>query len=189
MMYRGYKLSEFNEMEEINGVGRLFVNKDGFIWRPTNELEYSEIEIGPDFKSTGLYNEVLDEIGERINVEKRFPGDRLSFYIGDYDIWSPFEKLKGYGNCGIIYDYVDGYYQPIVLILNEINVVEKVTTLNLYCKDLMTLRLYVNKNQVEITNWAIHREYSLTTYIAGMGCQEDESRAQKRYEILNVIPD
>lgn len=141
-----------------------------------------------DFCGFGLYNEDIDVIGERVGIVKRFQGDRLSFYVGDYDIWSPFEPLKGFGHFAITYDKIGEYYHPVVLELTDDNRVSKTISLSLYSKDLYALRYYIARNRVEVTEYAKERKYSLSTYIAGFGEQEREYKSQKRTGIYTAIP-
>ena len=141
-----------------------------------------------DFCGFGLYNGDLDKIGEKVGVVRRFQGDRLSFYVGDYEIWSPFESLKGFINFGITYDKLGDYYRPIVLELTEQNRISKVVYLPLYCKDLYTLRLYVAENRYGIAEYSYEGKYSLDTYIAGPGEQERERLSREKLGIMSVQP-
>ena len=148
----------------------------------------TKVFVMDDFCGWGVYNGDLDAIGEKVGIVKRFQGDRLSFYVGDYEIWSPFEILKGFGNFAITYNKSGDYYRPIVLELTEQNRISKTIPLELYSKDLYSLRYYIAKNRVEVTEYAKERKYSLSTYIAGFGEQEREYRSQKMNGIYTAMP-
>lgn len=147
----------------------------------------TKVIVMDDFCGFGLYNRIIDEIGEKVGIVHRFQGDRLSFYIGDYEIWSPFESLKGFGNFAITYDKLGDYYHPVVLELTEDNRISKTVSLCLYSKDLYSLRYYIARNQVEVTEYAKERKYSLSTYIAGFGEQERECKHQKMLGIYTSM--
>lgn len=151
-------------------------------------MRETKIIVLDDFASSGLSNEKLDTIGDKIGIFRRFQGDRLSFYVGDYEIWSPFESLKGFVNFGITYDKLGDYYHPIVLELTEQNRISKVVYLPLYCKDLYTLRLYVAENRYGIAEYSYEGKYSLDTYIAGPDEQERERLSREKLGIMSVQP-
>ena len=151
-------------------------------------MRETKIIVLDDFASSGLSNEKLDTIGDKIGLFRRFQGDRLSFYVGDYEIWSPFESLKGFVNFGITYDKLGDYYHPIVLELTEQNRISKVVYLPLYCKDLYTLRLYVAENRYGIAEYSYEGKYSLDTYIAGPDEQERERLSREKLGIMSVQP-
>lgn len=151
-------------------------------------MQETKVFVMDDFCGWGVYNGDLDEIGEKINIVHRFQGDRLSYYVGDYEIWSPFESLKGFGNFAITYDKLGDYYRPIVLELTEQNRISKTIPLDLYSSDLYSLRYYIAKNRVEVTEYAKERKYSLSTYIAGFGEQEREYQSQKMVGIYTAMP-
>lgn len=140
------------------------------------------------FCGFGLHNSDIDAIGEKVGIVHRFQGDRLSFYVGDYEFCSPFESLKGFGNFAITYDKLGDYYHPIVLELAENNRISKTIPLDLYSKDLYSLRYYIAKNRAEVTKYAKDRKYSLSTYIAGFGEQEKEYQSQKMVGIYTTMP-
>lgn len=148
----------------------------------------TKVFVMDDFCGFGLYNGDLDKIGEKVGIVKRFQGDRLSYFVGDYEIWSPFEPLKGFGNFAITYDKLGEYYRPIVLELAKNNRISKAIPLSLYSKDLYSLRYYIAKNRVEVTEYAKERKYSLSTYIAGFGEQEREYQSQKMVGIYTAMP-
>lgn len=151
-------------------------------------MQETKVIILDDFVSTGLSNSELDKVGEKVGIVHRFQGDRLSYYVGDYEIWSPFEPLKGFSNFAITYDRLGDYYRPIVLELTESNRISKTIPLDLYSSDLYSLRYYIAKNRVEVTEYAKERKYSLSTYIAGFGEQEKEYRSQKMNGIYTSMP-
>lgn len=150
-------------------------------------MQETNVIILNDFVSTGLSNSELDKVGEKVGIVRRFQGDRLSFYVGDYEFYSPFESL-GFGNFAITYDKLGDYYRPIVLELTEQNRISKTIPLDLYSSDLYSLRYYIAKNRVEVTEYAKERKYSLSTYIAGFGEQEREYQSQKMVGIYTAMP-
>lgn len=147
----------------------------------------TKVFVMDDFCGFGLYNETLDAIGEKVGIVRRFQGDRLSFYVGDYGICSPFESL-GFGNFAITYDKMGEYYRPVVLELAENNRISKTVPLSLYSKDLYTLRLYVSENRYGIAEYSYEGKYSLDTYIAGPGEQERERLSLEKLGIMSVKP-
>lgn len=151
-------------------------------------MDTTKVFVMDDFCGFGLYNETIDAIGEKVGIVHRFQGDRLSFYVGDYEIWSPFEPLKGFGSFAITYDKLGEYYHPVVLELAKNNRISKTIPLSLYSKDLYSLRYYIARNQVEVTEYAKERKYSLSTYIAGFGEQEKEYQSQKLFGIYTAMP-
>lgn len=175
-----------------DGCNKLVFSAEGFEFHRNfvdgKPMEETKIIVLDDFVSTVLSNSKLDKVGEKVGIVRRFQGDRLSFYVGDYEIWSPFESLKGFVNFGITYDKLGDYYHPVVLELTEQNRISKVVYLPLYCKDLYTLRLYVAENRSGIAEYSYEGKYSLDTYIAGPGEQEREYQSQRMVGIYTAMP-
>lgn len=193
------KIDLFPYSEDAKQITRRDEHCNFLIFRGNNFEFYRNFEDGEpmattkvfvmdDFCGFGLHNSEIDAIGEKVGIVKRFQGDRLSFYVGGYEFCSPFESLKGFGNFAITYDKIGEYYRPIVLELAENNRISKTIPLDLYCKDLYSLRYYIARNQVEVTEYAKDRKYSLSTYIAGFGEQEREYQSQKMIGIYTAMP-
>lgn len=174
-----------------DGCNKLVFSAEGFEFYRNFEdgkpMKETKIIILDDFVSTGLSNEELDKIGEKVGIVRRFQGDRLSFYVGDYEICSPFESLV-FGCFAITYDKMGNYYRPVVLELAENNRISKTIPLSLYSKDLYSLRYYIAKNRSEITEYSYEGKYSLDTYIAGPGEQERERLSREKLGIMSVQP-
>lgn len=169
-----------------DGCNKLVFSAEGFEFHQNfidgESMKETKVIILDDFVSTGLPNAELDTVGEKIGIAKRFQGDRLSYYVGNYGAYTP-EKLST--DLSVTYDFEAGYYQPKVLFLVEHNRISKVATLQLFSEDIYSLRKYVEDNRIEIAEYVKEGKYSLDTYIAGPGEQERERLSREALGIFN----
>lgn len=172
-----------------DGYNKLIFSADGFEFHRNfvdgEPMKETKIIILDDFVSTDLPNNYLDEIFERINVFNAFNSEGL-YFVGNYEVYMP-EKLSD--DLSVIYVLKDGgYYQPKVLFSTKGKYVSKVVDLQLFSKDIYSLRKYVKDNKVEIIEYVKEGKYSLDTYIAGFGEQERERLSREASGIISVLP-
>lgn len=172
-----------------DGYNKLIFSADGFEFHRNfvggEPIKETKIIILDDFVSTGLPNDYLDEIFERINVFNVFNSEGL-YFVGNYEVYTP-EKLGN--DLSVIYILKDErYYQPKVLLATKNKYVSKVVDLQLFSKDIYSLRKYVKDNKVEIIEYVKEGKYSLDTYIAGFGEQEREQLSREALGITSVLP-
>lgn len=170
-----------------DGCNKLIFSADGFEFHRNfvdgEPMKETKVIILDDFVSTGLPNDKLDEIFERIHVFNTFNSEGL-YFVGNYDVYMP-EKLSS--DLSVIYHFKDGYYQPKVLFATKNKYVSKTVNLQLFSKDVYSLRKYVRDNKVEITQYVKEGKYSLDTYIADFGEQERERLYRKLFSIYECI--
>lgn len=173
-----------------DGYNKLIFSDDGFEFHRNfvngEPMKETKIIILDDFVSTDLpNNDYLDEIFERINVFNVFNSEGL-YFVGNYEVYTP-EKLGN--DLSMIYVLKDErYYQPKVLLATKNKYVSKVVNLQLFSKDIYSLRKYVKDNKVEIIEYVKEGKYSLDTYIAGFGEQEREQLSREALGITSVLP-
>lgn len=170
-----------------DGYNKLIFSADGFEFHRNfvdgEPMKETKVIILDDFVSTGLPNDYLDEIFERINVFNTFNSEGL-YFVGNYEVYVP-EKLSA--DLSVIYVLKDGgYYQPKVLFSTKGKYVYKVVDLQLFSKDIYSLRKYVKDNKVEIIEYVKEGKYSLDTYIAGFGEQERERLSCEASGIISI---
>lgn len=171
-----------------DGCNKLIFSADGFEFHRNfvdgEPMKETKVIILDDFVSTGLPNDYLDEIFERIHVFNTFNSEGL-YFVGNYDVYVP-EKLSD--DLSVIYYFKDGYYQPKVLLSTKSKYVSKTVDLQLFSKDVYSLRKYVRDNYAEIIEYVKEGKYSLDTYIAGFGEQERERLYRESFGIMSVQP-
>lgn len=170
-----------------DGYNKLIFSADGFEFHRNfvdgEPMKETKVIILDNFVSTGLSNDKLDEIFERVCVFNTFNSEGL-YFVGNYDVYMP-EKLSS--DLSVIYCFKEGYYQPKVLFATKNKYVSKTVNLQLFSNDVYSLRKYVRDNRVEIAQYAKEGKYSLDTYIAGFGEQERERLYRESFGIYECI--
>lgn len=182
-----------NEAKQItrrnDGFNKLIFSSDGFEFHRNfvdgEPMKETKVIILDDFVSTSLPDDYFDEIFKRINVFNVFNSEGL-YFVGNYEVYTP-EKLSS--DLSVIYHLKDeGYYQPKVLLATKGKYVSKVVDLQLFSKDIYSLRKYVKDNKSGIIKYVKEGKYSLDTYIAGFGEQERERQSREASGIMSVRP-